>query len=92
MFSTKADEEAIIMGSELTDFEINFVQQLLKAQFKCIRELESTLLQHKSSSHSKDSIQNRIQMLFCKEHKHWVMATTVTCTQHEVKVYYDSLF
>ena len=85
------DEEAIIMGNELTDVEITFAQQLLKAQFKNIRGLESTLLQQKSSSLSKDSIQNRIQILFCKERKHWIMATTINCPQNEVKVY-DSLF
>ena len=89
--SKNFDEEAIIMDNELTDVKENFAQQLLKAQFKNIRGLESTLLQQKSSSLSKDSIQNRIQILFCKQRKHWIKATTINCTQNEVKVY-DSLF
>ena len=33
------DDEGIIMGNELTDLEINFVQQLLKAQFTSINGL-----------------------------------------------------
>ena len=37
------DDEGIIMGNELTDLEINFAQQLLKAQFTSINGLESTL-------------------------------------------------
>lgn len=38
--SKSFDEQAIIMGNELTDVKINFAQQLLKAQFKNIRGLE----------------------------------------------------
>ena len=64
------DDEGIIMGSELTDMEINFAQQLLKAQFTSINGLESTLhqqLQKNATVLSKDSIRNRIQILFCQE-------------------------
>ena len=53
------DDESIIMGNELTDMEINFVQQLLKAQFTSINGLESTLhqqLQKNATVLSKDSI------------------------------------
>jgi len=35
--SKNFNEEAIIMGNELTDIEINYAQQLRKAQFKNIR-------------------------------------------------------
>ena len=42
------DEEAIVMGNELTDIEINFAQCLLKAQFKKVRGLESTSLQERN--------------------------------------------
>ena len=88
------DDEGIIMGSELTDMEINFAQQLLKAQFTSINGLESTLhqqLQKNATVLSKDSIRNIIQILFCQERKHWIVATTVNCSPNEVKVY-DSLF
>ena len=47
--SKNFDEEAIIMGNELTDVEINFAQELLKTQFTNIRGLESTLLQENIS-------------------------------------------
>jgi len=78
------------MGNELTDIEINFAQQLLKAQFNSINGLESTLHQQKNVGIllSKDSIQNRIQI---QERKHWIVATTVNCSPSEVKVY-DSSF
>ena len=57
------DDGGIIMGNELTDMEINFAQQLLKAQFTSINGLELTLhqqLQKSVTVLSKDSIQNRI--------------------------------
>ena len=88
------DDEGIIMDNELTDVEINFAQQLLKAHFTSINGLESTLhqqLQKNATVLLKDSIWNRIQILFCKERKHWIVATTVNCSPNEVKVY-DSLF
>ena len=47
------------MGNELTNLEINFAQQLFKAQFTSINGLESTLhqqLQKNASPLSKDSI------------------------------------
>ena len=53
------DEEGIIMDNELTDVEINFAQQLLKAQFTSINGLESTLhqqLQKNATVLLKDSI------------------------------------
>jgi len=88
------DDEGIIMGNELTDLEINFAQQLLKAQFTSINGLESTLhqqLQKNASALSKDSIRNRIQILFCQERKNWIVATTVNFNPNEVEVY-DSSF
>ena len=71
------------MGNELTDMEINFAQQLLKAQFTSINGLESTLhqqLQKNATVLSKDSVRNRIQILFCQERKHWIVASTVNCS------------
>ena len=38
---TKLDTERIIMGEELTDLEINVVQQMLKEQFHHINRLQS---------------------------------------------------
>jgi len=79
----------IIMDNELTDVEINFAQQLLKAQFASIKLHQQ--LQKSASALSKDSIQNRIQILFCQERKHWIVATTVNCNPKEVEVF-DSSF
>ena len=76
------------MGEELTDLEINFAQQLLKEQFQHINGLRSTLLLERDM---KISSKNRLQIIFCKERKHWVVATTISCIDGEVKVY-DSLF
>lgn len=86
---TKLDTERILMGEELTDLEINFAQELLKEQFHRINGLQSTLLQEKDVK--RISSKNKLQIIFCKERKHWVVATTINCIHDEVKVY-DSLF
>ena len=85
---TRFDTERILMGEELTDLEINFAQQLLKEQFQHINGLQSTLLLKRDM---KISSKNRLQIIVCKERKHWVVATTISCINGEVKVY-DSLF
>ena len=85
------DAEQIIMGEELTDLEINFAQQLLKEQFKDINGLQSTLLQERKVTLTKTTVKNILQIVFCKERKHWIVATTINCAHDEVKVY-DSLF
>ena len=59
-------EYAIYEPDCTTDVAINFAQKLLTAQFKNVRELESTSLLEKSSSLLKDTIQLRIEILFCK--------------------------
>ena len=82
------DVEHVIMGYELSDLEINLAQQLLKQQFNEFIHLngfQSTLLQEKSD------VQKKLQLIFCKEQKHWIVATTINCDCSEVKVY-DSLF
>ena len=85
---TRFITERILMGEELTDLEINFAQQLLKEQFQHINELQSTLLLEKDM---KISSKNRLEIIFCNERKQWVVATTISCINGEVKVY-DSLF
>ena len=85
----KFNTERIIMGEELTDLEINFAQRLLKEQFHHINGLQSTLLQEQNVK--RISSKNRLQIIFCKERKHWVVATNINCIHGEVKVY-DSLF
>ena len=79
------------MGKELTDLKINFAQQLFKEQFKHINGLHSTLLQEKQVTIMKNSAKNRLQMVCCKERKHWIAATTINCAHDEVKLY-DSPF
>ena len=87
---TKIDTECVIMGEQLTDLEINFEQQMLKEQFHHINKLQSTLLQERYVKTSKE-VKNKLQIIFCKERKHWVVATNIKCIDGEVKVY-DSLF
>ena len=86
---TKLDTEHIIMREELIDLKINFAQRLLKEQFHHINGLQSTLLQEKDAKRILSK--NRLQIIFCKERKHWVVATDINCIHGEVKVY-DSLF
>ena len=85
------DAESIIMGNRLTDLEINLAQQLLKSQFDNLNGLQSTLLQEKAMTVTKSELQNKLQVIFCKERQHWIVATTINCDENEVKVY-DSLF
>lgn len=85
------NEERIIMGDELTDLEINFAQQLLKQQCDHINGLSSTLLQEKESKLTRDLVKNRVQIIYCRNRKHWVAASTINSEYNTVKVY-DSLF
>ena len=88
----KFDEEAIIMGEKLTDNEINLAQRILKAQFPNFNGLCSTLLQSKLCTAVEQANENKIQIVFCKDRNHWILATTVGCeVAGEVKVY-DSIF
>ena len=79
------------MGQKLTDMEIDFAQQLLKSQFPHINGLESTLIQQKAKLATDEVNDNKIQILFCNDRKHWIVATTVNCNDGKVKVY-DSAF
>ena len=88
--ATIIDTECIIMGEELTDLEINLAQQLLKKQFANINGLQSTLLQDKGPMASNEQ-KTKLQIVFCKDQKHWVVATNINCVDGEVKVY-DSVF
>ena len=85
------DVERIIMGQQLSDVEINFAQQLLKEQFPKINGLICTLYQEKKIALSKISVQNKLQIIYCRIRHHWITASTVSCRFGEVKVF-DSLF
>ena len=85
------DLERVIMGEEITDVEINFAQQLLKAQFAKINGLLCTLYQEKKVELTDSSVQNKLQIIYCKSRHHWIVATTIKCSFAEVRVY-DSIF
>ena len=57
------DVQKIIMGEELCDIEINFAQQLLKAQFANLNGLTSTLYQEKKVQLTESLIQNKVQII-----------------------------
>ena len=84
------DLERILMGEELCDIEINFAQNLLKAQFKELNGLTSTLYQEKKVRLTESLIQNKVQIIYCKTRHHWIAASTVKCVTGEVKIY-DSI-
>ena len=84
-------EEAIIMGQELSDVDINFAQHLLKVQYPELNGLKSTLLQDKKATPTENSVSNNIQIIYCQGRHHWITVTTVNCKAREVKVF-DSLF
>ena len=83
--------EGIIMGQQLSDVEINFAHQLLKEQFPKINGLICTLYQEKKAVLSETSVQNKLQIVYCRTRHHWIAASTLNCSLGEVKVY-DSLF
>ena len=85
------DEERIIMGDQLTDLEINYAQQLLKQQCTHVNGLCSTLLQEKRSNLTRDSVKNRVQITYCRNCRHWVVAITINSDYNTVKVY-DTMF
>ena len=88
----KCNEEAVIMGEKLTDNEINLAQRILKAQFPNINGLCSTLLQSKPCTAADQVNENKIQIVFCNNRNHWIIATTFGCeAAGEVKVF-DSIF
>ena len=79
------------MGDQLTDLEINYAQQLLKQQCTHVNGLTSTLLQEKGSNLTRDTVKNRVQIIYCRNRRHWVVATTINSDYNTVKVY-DSMF
>ena len=85
--------ENILLGCELSDIEVNHAQHLIKLQFSHLTGLQSTLLQEKllTGASEKSGFINKLQIIFCKKWKHWILATTIGCCNNEVKVY-DSLF
>ena len=85
------DVERIIMGQQLSDVEINFAPQLLKEQFPKINGLMCTLYQEKQIELSESSVQNKLQIIYCRMRHHWIVASTMNCRFGEVRVF-DSLF
>ena len=84
-------EEAIIMGQELSDVDINLAQYLLKVQYPKLNGLRSTMLQDKKVTHTENSISNNVQILYCKGRHHWITVTTINCKVAQVRVF-DSVF
>ena len=72
---------------ELSDAEINFAQQLLKVQLPKINGLFCTLHQEKKLELTRSSIQNKLQIGYCKSRHHWIVATTIKCSIGEERVY-----
>ena len=83
--------EKIIMGVRLSDIHINMAQKLLKDQFCSLNGLESTLLQAKEVSHTEEMIKNKLQIIYCCEREHWIVATNINSCKGEITVI-DSIF
>ena len=69
--------EKIIMEVRLSDIHINMAQKLLKDQFCSLNGLESILLQAKGVSHTEEMIKNKLQIIYCCEREHWIVATNI---------------
>ena len=83
--------EQLIFGEKLSDLDINLAQRLLKAQFPQLQGLQSTLLQDNKITVSDKSVQNKLQIIHCKDRDHWVVGTTIGCDKDEMKIY-DSYY
>ena len=81
------DRRIIATGDELNDRHINFAQSLLKKQFSNIQGLMSTLLL--SSRPGRSIVFNGLQIIHTRG-SHWIVATTIGCTD-EVVVF-DTLY
>ena len=89
--SADVDIEKIIMGARLSDIHINIAQKLLKDQFCSLNGLESTLLQTKEVSRTEEMVKNKLQIIYCCEREHWIVATTIKSSKGEILVA-DSIF
>lgn len=84
------DKLLIENGSELTDKDIYFAQSNIKSQYPSLGGLHSTLLQEKPYFRGCRTA-NTIQIVYCKNRRHWVTVSTKWCNGDKVAVY-DSLF
>jgi len=66
-------------------------QRTLKYQFPELNDLESSLFQDKERSLTKDNVKNKLQIIYCKQHHHWIVASTVKSMAEEVIIIH-SLF
>ena len=81
---TDQEMEEIIMGGRLSDAHINRAQKILKRQFFYINGLESPLLQGKKVALTEEMVQNKLQIVYCTNREHCVMATTINNRSGEV--------
>jgi len=82
--------ENIIMGVELSDLHINLAQGILKRQFPGLNGLISTLYQDKELKLTESDVNNKVQIIHCKQRHHWIVASTVKNTSEVIVV--DSIF
>lgn len=64
---------------------------MLKIQFVDLNGFNSTLLQDKAAQWSQDQVKDKVQIIFCSDQHHWIVASTVGCKIGDVKIY-DSVF
>lgn len=84
---TMFDKAQLSEGNRLNDHHINYAQCLLKRQFINIKGLYLTLLQNKKLP----KISHGLQIIYCSNRRHWIVASTIACVKSEVKIY-DSVF
>ena len=68
------------MGVELSDLHINLAQRVLKQQFPELNGLQSTLFQEKEQVLTESNVKNKIQIIHCEKHHHWIVASTANIT------------
>ena len=77
-------KEVLYNNSELNDRHINYCQGSLKKQFPLIGGFILTLLQN---STLKDKISCGIQIIYCQQRNHWIVAVRSESCHNPIRIY-----
>ena len=79
----------MLLGEQLTDKHVNFIQKLVGNKYKDVYGLKSTLTVHKSSKVPVKCTKNFLQIMHCRTN-HWIVVSTIL--SHPKVTIYDSSF
>lgn len=83
IFLSTEDKASIVNGELLNDEQVNFAQQLLKAQFPCLNGLRCTLLQSKKQSLEENK---QVVQIIHSRGNHWIAVSSMNSSDRTVNV------